>query len=125
MFLDQRKQDKVQWLQDPNQNSVDNLNNVRREASRHFWNKKKEYLKAKIDKLETNSEIKKNNRDLSQTPTVFWLGGGTIFLSFLNVQGVNDARQTEIHTAEPLVPDPSTFEVEMAVGKLKRQITRY
>jgi len=33
--------------------------------------------------------------------------------------GVNDVRQTEIHTAEPLVPDPSTFEVELAIGKLK------
>ena len=58
-FLDQRKQAKVQWLQDPNQSSVDNLNNVRHEASRHFRNKKKEYLKAKIDELETNSKIKK------------------------------------------------------------------
>jgi hypothetical protein len=45
----------MQWLQDPNQSSVDNLNNVRREASRYFRNKKKDYLKAKIDELETNS----------------------------------------------------------------------
>jgi hypothetical protein len=29
------------------------------EASRHFRNKKKEYLKAKIDELVTNSNIKK------------------------------------------------------------------
>jgi hypothetical protein len=46
-FLDQKKQDKLQWLWEPNQSNVDNLNNVRREASRHFGNKKKEYLKAK------------------------------------------------------------------------------
>jgi hypothetical protein len=32
----------------------------------------------------------------------------------------NDVRQTEICTAEPLVPEPSTFEVEMAIEKLKR-----
>ena len=32
---------------------------------------------------------------------------------------VNDVGQTEIHTAEPLMPDPSTFEVELAIGKLK------
>jgi hypothetical protein len=25
-----------------------------------------------------------------------------------------------VHTAEPLVPDPSAFEVEMAIAKLKR-----
>ena len=37
--LDQTKQAKMQWLQDPNQNIVDNLNNVKREASRHFRNK--------------------------------------------------------------------------------------
>jgi hypothetical protein len=48
----------VQWLQDPNQSNVGNLDNVRDEASRHFRNKKKEYLKAKIDELETNSNKK-------------------------------------------------------------------
>jgi len=53
----------MQWIHDPNQNNVDNLNNVRRYASRHFRNKKKAYLKAKIEKLETNSKIK-NIRDL-------------------------------------------------------------
>jgi len=29
IFLDQRKQVKMQWLQDPNQSNVDNINNVR------------------------------------------------------------------------------------------------
>jgi len=53
----------MQWLQDPNPNNVDNLRNIRREASRHFRNKKKEYMNSKIDKLETNREIK-NVRDL-------------------------------------------------------------
>ena len=61
-FLDQRKQAKMQWARDPSQNNVDNLNNVTREASRHFRNKKKAYLKAKIKELETNSKIK-NSRD--------------------------------------------------------------
>ena len=62
-FLAQRKQAKMQWLQDPNKSNVGNLNNVRCEASRHFRNKTKEYLKAKIDELETNNKIK-NIRDL-------------------------------------------------------------
>ena len=62
-FLDQRKQAKMQWLQNPNQSNLDNLNNVRREASRHSRNKKKEYVKAKIEELETKSKIK-NIRDL-------------------------------------------------------------
>jgi hypothetical protein len=57
-ILEPRKQAKMQWLQDPNQNNVDNLNNVIWEASRHFRNNTKECLKAKIDEHETNSKIK-------------------------------------------------------------------
>ena len=53
----------MQWLQDPNQTNVDNLNNVRHEGGRHFRNKGKEYLKAKIDELKTTSKIK-NIRDM-------------------------------------------------------------
>jgi hypothetical protein len=41
----------MQWIQDPTQSNVDNLHNVRREASRHFRNKKKEYLKYEIKEL--------------------------------------------------------------------------
>jgi hypothetical protein len=33
----------------------DNLSNVRQEASRHFRNKKREYLKDKINELKSNS----------------------------------------------------------------------
>ena len=29
--------------------------------------------------------------------------------------GVNDVRRTEMHTAEPLVPELSAFEVELAI----------
>jgi len=38
----------------------------------------------------------------------------------MNVHGVSDVRQTEMHTAEPLVPEPSTFKFEMAIETLKR-----
>jgi len=37
----------------------------------------------------------------------------------LNIHGVSDVTQTEIHTAEPLVPEPSAFEAELAIEKLK------
>jgi len=57
-FLDQRKQAKMQWIYDPSQSNVGNLNNVRRDASRHFRNEKNEHLKAKSEELETNSKIK-------------------------------------------------------------------
>jgi hypothetical protein len=38
----------------------------------------------------------------------------------LNVYRVSDVRHIEIHTAEPLVPDPSPCEVEIAIAKLKK-----
>ena len=50
-LLDQRKQAIMQWVQDPSQSNVDNLNNVRSGASRHFGNKKKAYLKTKLRNL--------------------------------------------------------------------------
>jgi hypothetical protein len=99
------KHAKIQWVQDPKQSNVDNLHNARCKASGHFRNKKKEYLKDKIEELETNSNIKnirdlysgindskegyqpRTNRvwdekgDLVPTPTVLWLGGGTISIS--------------------------------------------
>jgi hypothetical protein len=41
------------------------------------------------------------------------------FCQLLNVHGFNDIRQTEIHTAEPLVPWPSSSEAEIGIEKLK------
>jgi hypothetical protein len=43
--------------------NVHNLNNIKCEASRHFRNKKREYLKDKINELAINSK-NKNIRDL-------------------------------------------------------------
>ena len=53
----------MKWVQDTSQSNAHNLNNVRCEARVHFRNKKKVYLKAKFEELETNSKIK-NIRDL-------------------------------------------------------------
>ena len=41
------------------------------------------------------------------------------FSQLLKIHGVIDGRQTEIHTAEPLLPEPSAFEFELAFEKLK------
>ena len=41
------------------------------------------------------------------------------FSQLFNVHEVKDVRQAEIHTAEPLVPEPSASEVELAFDKLK------
>jgi hypothetical protein len=41
------------------------------------------------------------------------------FSLLLNVLGVNDVRQIEIHTGEPIVHGSSCLEVENAIAKLK------
>jgi hypothetical protein len=42
-----------------------------------------------------------------------------IFALLLNENGFNGVRQA-VHTAEPLLFEPNAFEIEMAIGKLKR-----
>jgi len=41
------------------------------------------------------------------------------FSQLLNLHEVSVVRQTEILSAEPLVPKPSAFEFELAIEKLK------
>ena len=41
------------------------------------------------------------------------------FSQLFNVHMVKDVGQAETHTAEPLVPEPSASEVELAINKLK------
>jgi hypothetical protein len=40
------------------------------------------------------------------------------FNHVVNVHGVHDVRQMDIHMTEPLVPEPSLAEEEIAIGKL-------
>jgi hypothetical protein len=40
------------------------------------------------------------------------------FSQLFNAHGVNNDRQREIHSAKPLVPEPSAFEAEMVTEKL-------
>jgi hypothetical protein len=134
----------LQWLQDPSEINGDNLNNVIREASRYFRNKKRGYLKDKINELATNSK-NKNIRDLYRGIDGFKSGyqprnnlvkdeNGDLladshsilnrwknyFSQLLNVLNVSDVRQIEVHTAEPLVPGPNRLEVGIAIAKLKK-----
>ena len=46
---------------------------------------------------------------------------GNHFSQLLNVREVSDVRQTEIVTAEQLLPAPSACEVGMAIETQKRQ----
>jgi len=133
----------MQRIQDPSQSKVDILNNVRREVGRRFRNKNKAYLRAKIEELETNNKIQ-NIRDVYRGINDFKKGyqhrcnvvkdekGDLVadspsivvrwrnyFSQLFNVHGVKDVGQAEIHTAEPLVPEPSASEVELAIENLK------
>ena len=133
----------MQWVQDPSQSNVDKLNNVRREVSRHFSNKEEAYLRAKIEELENNSKIR-NIRALHTGINEFKKGYQPIcniakdekgnlvadchsilarwrnyFHKLFNVHGVKDVGQAEIHTAEPLVPEPSASKVELVIDKIK------
>jgi hypothetical protein len=62
-LLAKRKEAKVQWLQGPSQINGDNVNNRKREASRHFRNEKMEYLRDKTNEIATHTK-NKNTRDL-------------------------------------------------------------
>jgi hypothetical protein len=105
--------------------------------------KKMVYLKAKIEKLETNSRmnnirnlyrgindvkkgyqprtriVKDEKGDLVADSHRIMTRWRNYFFQILNVHGVSDVRQAEIQTAEPLVPESSAFDVELAIEKLK------
>jgi hypothetical protein len=127
-LIDRRKQAKLQWLQDP---SEDNLSNLRREASRYFRDKKRQYLKDKINEIEINNKnknirdfyrsitefkkvyqarsnlVKDESDDLLADPPNILTRWQNYFCQLLNVQGPGGIRQTEINTAEPFVPESS------------------
>jgi hypothetical protein len=100
-------------------------------------------LKGKINELESNNK-NKNIRDLYRDINEFKLGyqpriniikdeNGKLladpqnilnrwknfFNQVLNVHGVHDVRQMDIHTAVPLVIEPSPVEVVISIVKLK------
>jgi hypothetical protein len=43
------------------------------------------------------------------------------FYQPLDVLGVNNFRKTEVHTAEPVGPEPIAFGFEMAIERVKRR----
>jgi hypothetical protein len=134
-------------LQNPSQINGDNLQNFKLETSRIFRNKKREYVKGKISELETNKK-NKNIRGSYRGINEFRKGYQPIiniikdeygnllsdhqsvlnrwknfFKQVLNVHGVHDVRWVDIQDikvmAEPLLPESSLVEVEIAIGKLK------
>jgi hypothetical protein len=72
-----------------------------------------------ICKPKTNL-VKDERGDLLADPQKILTRRKNYFCQQLNVQGPGGTRQTEIHTAEPFVPEPSAAEVEVAIRKMKR-----
>jgi hypothetical protein len=64
--------------------------------------------------------VKDENGDLLADPHNILNRWKNYFSRLLNVHGVSDVRQIEIHIIEQLVPGPSLFEVEIAIENLKR-----
>jgi hypothetical protein len=142
-LIDQRKQAKLRWLQNPSQITGDNIQNLRHETSRTFRKNKREYPKGKINEHETNNKnknirdlyrgiyefkkgyqpriniIKEENGNLLIDPQNILNRWKNFFTQVLNAHGVHDVRQKDIHTAEPLVPEPSLVKAETATEKLK------
>jgi hypothetical protein len=56
-FSDQRKQATIRWAQETNQSNDNNIKKCKTWSKKTFQEHKKEYLKAKLDELETNSKI--------------------------------------------------------------------
>jgi len=64
--------------------------------------------------------VKDENGDLVADTHSIVVRWRKYFSHLFNVHGVKDVGQAEIHTAEPLVLKLSAFEVELAIGNLKR-----
>jgi hypothetical protein len=95
-------------------------------------------LKGKINELETNNKkirdlyrginelkkgyhpiiniIKDEYGNLLADPQNVLNRLKNFFNQLLNIHGVHDVRQMDIHMAEPLVSEPSLVEVEIAIG---------
>jgi hypothetical protein len=64
--------------------------------------------------------VKDKKGDLFTDSHNIFAGWRKHFSQLLNIHGFSYVRQSEIHTAEPLVLETNAFEVEMAIEKLKR-----
>ena len=57
--------------------------------------------------------------DLVADPDSIMVRWRNYFSQLLNVHEVKEVRQAEIHTVEPLAPEPSVLEFELAIQRLK------
>jgi hypothetical protein len=62
--------------------------------------------------------VKDENGDLLADSHDIWTRWKDYFSQLLNEHNVSHVRQIEIHSAEPLKPDPCPIEVEIVIEKL-------
>jgi hypothetical protein len=143
-LANKRKQTKLLWLQNPNNQTAEDFSNVRRDNCIMSRKRKRDYMKAKFKNLEENSKDK-NIREMYKGIIEFKKGyqpcayvikkydGITVadttstlsrwkrfFSNLLNVNQSTSRGGSEVYTAEPDIPEPSLIEVQLAKGKLKR-----
>ncbi|PSN44834.1 hypothetical protein C0J52_16203 [Blattella germanica] len=105
-MVNKRKLAKMNWMREPNEQNSEQLCSIRLETTIFLKNKKREYLKEKINDLEINAK-NRNIRELYQTNIIKNENGDRLA----------DAKKEEIEennvqTAKVLVEEPSAIEVE-------------
>jgi hypothetical protein len=117
----------------------DSFKNVRHATTRYLRNEKSEYSKVKIKALKTEGKnrniggLYKNEFKNRWKPTSnlvkFTTGNVNVdvlnkwknnICQLLNIHGVNEVRHNEIHTAEPPMPESSSFALDMVADKPER-----
>ncbi|PSN40818.1 hypothetical protein C0J52_15311 [Blattella germanica] len=109
-MVHKRKLAKMNWMREPNEQNSEQLCSIRRKTTRFIKNKKREYLKEKINYLEGDM--------LADAKSILnrW---GNYFNQLLNVHGEEEIEENNLQTAEVSAEEPSAIEVEMAIEKLK------
>jgi hypothetical protein len=67
-----------------------------------------------------SNSVKDENGDLLADSHNNLNGRKNYFAQLLNLHRISDVRRIEIYTGEPLIHDPSPFEVEIVIKKFKR-----
>jgi hypothetical protein len=85
---------------------------ISRDLYRDIYDFKKEYQPR-------NLTVKDEKGDLIADSHSIMARWRNYFSQIMNVHGVSDVRQAEIHTVDPLVPEPRVLEIQLGIEKLK------